>query len=96
MVIKDEITGREWPGEKTSQGELHMVQLLAKHKRRRGKGTRYQRIWYNPLSEDEPPKMVIRQSKPQGWEPWTVTPDSTWTIVQEETDYTNLRTQQCK
>jgi hypothetical protein len=81
VVIKDVLTGRNWPGCLTTQGELQTVQLLAKHKR-----GQFQRIWYNPLSEGEP-EMIMRKGQPPKHEQWTVTPDATWEIIQEKAKY---------
>jgi hypothetical protein len=90
VVIKDVLTGRNWPGLMTTQGELQTVQLLAKHKR-----GQFQKIWYDPLSEEEEPKMIMKSGKPLGHEKWTVTPDATWRILQEKAKYSALDLSSC-
>jgi hypothetical protein len=66
------------------------VQLLAKHKR-----GQFQKIWYDPLSEEEEPKMIMRKGQPPKHEKWTVTPDATWKIIQEKDKYSSLDVSSC-
>jgi hypothetical protein len=91
VTIRDELSGRVWPGVMTTEEELQTVQLVAKHKNRK-----FQRIWYNPQSEEETPRMIMRQHQPKGHEPWTVTPDATWRILQEVDKYSKLDISSCK
>jgi hypothetical protein len=68
----------------------------AKHK----KG-QCQIIWYDPHSQEETPGtiMIMKQhqlaAEIKGHEPWTVTPDATWRILQEEDKYSALDVSSC-